>query len=73
MFLEKEFDAFAVKLSEEKLIDVVKKTWKKMGSKGHAAALELVGNMAEGSRDVILKALTEDDPAPTAPEDAGTA
>ncbi|KAJ3042033.1 hypothetical protein HDV00_008326 [Rhizophlyctis rosea] len=62
VFLEKEFDAFAPKVSEEKLIDVVKKTWKKMGDKGHKAALELVGSMAEGSREVILKALTEPEP-----------
>ncbi|KAJ3049326.1 hypothetical protein HK097_009677 [Rhizophlyctis rosea] len=69
VFLEKEFDAFAEKLSEEKLIDVVKKTWNKMGEKGHQAALELVGKMAQGSRDVILKALTEESPAPPAAGD----
>lgn len=41
VFLEHYFDAFAEKHSEEKIIDIVQKTWGKMSEKGHDAALKL--------------------------------
>lgn len=41
VFLEFYFDAFAAKHSEEKIIDIVQKTWGKMSDKGHEFALNL--------------------------------
>lgn len=41
VFLEFYFDAFAEKHSQEKIIDIVQKTWAKMSEKGHNAALKL--------------------------------
>ena len=41
VFLEFYFDAFAEKHSEEKIIDIVQKTWAKMSDKGHESALKL--------------------------------
>jgi hypothetical protein len=40
-FLEHEIDEFATKHSEEKLIDILQKTWRKMSPKGHEEALRL--------------------------------
>ncbi|MEO1889756.1 MAG: DUF4202 domain-containing protein [Cycloclasticus sp.] len=41
VFLNYYFDAFAGKHSEERIIDIVQKTWAKMSAKGHQAALAL--------------------------------
>ena len=50
--LEPEKDA----MGEEKLLDIVKKTWVKMSDKGHAAALEL--SLPDKPKALILKALS---------------
>lgn len=41
VFLDYYFEEFAEKHSEEKIIDILKKTWVKMSDKGHEAALKL--------------------------------
>lgn len=41
VFLEFYFEPFAAKHSDEKTIDIIQKTWKKMSKKGHEAALKL--------------------------------
>tara|TARA_R110000868_G_scaffold229339_5_gene482376 strand:- start:1561 stop:2145 length:585 start_codon:yes stop_codon:yes gene_type:complete len=41
VFLDYYFEEFAAKHSEEKIIDILKKTWIKMSDKGHEAALKL--------------------------------
>mgnify|MGYP001036748514 CR=1 FL=1 len=41
VFLDYYFDEFAEKHSDEKVIDILQKTWVKMSDKGHKAALEL--------------------------------
>lgn len=41
VFLQFYLDDFATKHSEEKLISIIKKTWVKMSSSGHKAALEI--------------------------------
>jgi hypothetical protein len=41
VFLEFYFEPFAQKYSEEKLIDILQKTWRKMSEEGHRAALQL--------------------------------
>ena len=56
VFLEFYFSKFSEKYSEEKLIEIVQKTWKKMSDKGHEAALEL--SLPESSLALITKALS---------------
>jgi len=56
VFLEFYFAKFSKKYSEEKLIDIVQKTWAKMSEKGHEAALEL--KLSESSLALIAKALS---------------
>jgi predicted transcriptional regulator len=56
VFLDFYFLKFSEKYSEEKLIDIVQKTWKKMSDKGHKAALEL--NLPASALALITKALS---------------
>jgi hypothetical protein len=55
VFLEFYFWDFAVKHSEEKVISILQKTWKKMSEDGQAAALKLP--LTEKATALILKAL----------------
>lgn len=41
VFLDYYFDEFAAKHEDEKIIDILKKTWVKMSDNGHAEALKL--------------------------------
>ncbi|MEX2581674.1 MAG: DUF4202 domain-containing protein [Gemmatimonadota bacterium] len=41
VFLEHYLDDFAREHQEEKIVDILRKTWAKMSERGHAAALEL--------------------------------
>ncbi len=41
VFLSYYFEAFAAKHTEQRIVDIVQKTWAKMSEKGHQAALEL--------------------------------
>ena len=41
VFLDYYFDEFAAKHSDEKVIDILQKTWVKMSEKGHKTALQL--------------------------------
>ena len=41
VFLDYYFEEFAAKHNDEKIIDILKKTWIKMSEKGHEAALKL--------------------------------
>jgi len=56
VFLEFYFEKFSEKYSEEKMIDILRKTWKKMSSKGQKAAMEL--QLSDHSQDLISKALS---------------
>ena len=55
VFLSYYFESFSEKYSEEKLIDILQKTWAKMSEKGHGAALKL--EFSEKSKQLISKAL----------------
>jgi hypothetical protein len=55
VFLEHYFPAFAEKHDEEKMIGIVRKTWKKMSDLGHSAALTL--QLPEELAAVVAKAL----------------
>lgn len=55
VFLENYFADFAQKHDEEKLIDILQKTWKKMSPDGHEAALGLA--LPAGAQEIVEKAL----------------
>ncbi|MGJ5643373.1 DUF4202 domain-containing protein [Formosa sp. S-31] len=55
VFLQYYFEDFASKHSDEKLIDIVKKTWNKMSETGHKKALEL--SYSDKSLNLIKQAL----------------
>lgn len=55
VFLQYYFSAFAKGHSEQKVISIVQKTWKKMSAKGHESALAL--EYSEHDKALILKAL----------------
>lgn len=56
VFLEHYFSAFAQKHEQQKLIEIVQKTWKKMSVQAQQTALTLT--FADADRAVIEKALT---------------
>jgi hypothetical protein len=55
VFLESYFADFAAKHDEEKVIGILRRTWKKMSPRGHAAALEL--QLSPEARQLVGKAL----------------
>ena len=57
VFLENELTEFLVKHKEEKVIEILQKTWGKMSSNGHQLALELVETLPSQARKIIGKAL----------------
>jgi len=56
VFLDYYFDEFAAKHTDEKIIDILKKTWVKMSDKGHAAALKIP--FSEKSLDLVKQAIS---------------
>lgn len=55
VFLQYYFEVFSLKQNDEKLLKILKKTWKKMSEKGHEAALKL--EYSERSLELVKKAL----------------
>ncbi|MDO5968662.1 DUF4202 domain-containing protein [Flavivirga aquimarina] len=55
VFLDYYFEEFAAKHPDEKVIDILQKTWKKMSAKGHEAALQL--NFSDKNLSLIKQAL----------------
>ena len=55
VFLEYYFEEFAEKHTDEKLIDILQKTWVKMYDKGHEAALKI--KFSEKSLSLVKQAL----------------
>jgi hypothetical protein len=56
VFLEFQFEDFHQKHDEEKLIHILRKTWKKMSEPGQQAALKL--HFSDASKAIIAKALS---------------
>lgn len=56
VFIRYYLEEFARKHDEEKLIDIIRKTWGKMSENGHKAALEIP--LSEAMRELVGKALT---------------
>ena len=57
VFLENYFADFAKDHDEEKLIRILRKTWKKMSERGHAAAMTI--QLGAREKELITKALAE--------------
>jgi hypothetical protein len=55
VFLEDYFTDFAAKHAEEKVIDIVRKTWAKMSKEGQAAALKLA--LQPAAQELLTRAL----------------
>ena len=55
VFLEYYFESFAEKYEEDKLLDILKKTWAKMSDQGHEAALKLP--LSSTSLSLVSKAV----------------
>ncbi|XMA12597.1 hypothetical protein WAI453_005388 [Rhynchosporium graminicola] len=55
VFLDDQFDAFEKGHDEEKIINILRKTWGKMSDIGHQLALQIP--VSESSKDLIGKAL----------------
>ena len=55
VFLNYYFDDFIAKHSDEKLVDIVQKTWGKMSEKSHEAALKL--DLSEKALSIVKTAL----------------
>ena len=58
-FLENEYEDFAAKHDEDKLVTILRKTWKKMSPQGHAVALRLAGQLSEDARALVVRAVDE--------------
>ncbi len=58
VFIEFYLEDFASKHDEEKLIDIIRKTWNKMSTKGHEAALKLP--LSAAMLALVTKALSPD-------------
>ncbi|MQA90884.1 MAG: DUF4202 family protein [Gemmatimonas sp.] len=57
VFLEHYFMDFAAKHDEEKIVDIVRKTWAKMSNRGQRAALEL--DLSPETKRLVARALRE--------------
>ena len=55
VFLEHYFEDFAKKHAEEKVIDILRKTWAKMSEKGQRAALTLA--LVPAAQELLTRAL----------------
>ncbi|MGB6153287.1 MAG: DUF4202 domain-containing protein [Pricia sp.] len=55
VFLEYYFEPFAAEHTDDKIIDILQKTWRKMSEKGHEAALDLP--LSEKSLALVSKAI----------------
>jgi hypothetical protein len=69
VFLENELAAFAAGHEDEKVVNIVARTWRKMSDRGRAEALKL--DLPPGARGLIAKALAQAPPAPLPPGGRG--
>jgi Domain of unknown function (DUF4202) len=57
VFLEYELEDFARQHPAEKVIDILRKTWRKMSPRGHAAAMQLSSSLSESIQHLLKSAL----------------
>jgi hypothetical protein len=58
-FLETEFDEFSRRHGDDKVVDIVRKTWRKMSPKGRTLALDLVGALPPDRAALVVRAAAE--------------
>ncbi|WP_024770397.1 DUF4202 domain-containing protein [Aquimarina macrocephali] len=58
VFLNFYYEDFLAKHTDQKIIDILQKTWRKMSEKGHESALQL--SYSEKALDLIKEALSKD-------------
>ncbi|WP_373056484.1 DUF4202 domain-containing protein [Zunongwangia sp. H14] len=56
VFLQHYFEDFAAKHEDEKIVDIIKKTWGKMSPEGHEAALKL--DLSNKTQSLVKQALS---------------
>jgi hypothetical protein len=57
VFLEYELADFLARHPEEKLVEILRKTWKKMSMRGHEAAVQILPSLSEAVRQLVGRAL----------------
>jgi hypothetical protein len=60
VFLENEFMPFAERHTDDKIVDIVAKTWVKMSDAGHAEAVAMLPALPERLQTLVLKAVKGD-------------
>ena len=55
MFLDDQFESFEKQHEEDKIVNIIRKTWGKMSERGHELALEIP--MSQRCKDLVQKAL----------------
>jgi hypothetical protein len=58
VFLEHYFAEFAQTQNDDKVVDILRKTWKKMSERAHDAALSLSRSLEERERRLVERALS---------------
>lgn len=58
VFLQQEFVPFAAKHEDDKIVDIVAKTWTKMSPAGHTAALGLLPRLPERLSGLVQRAVS---------------
>lgn len=59
VFLEHELEAFAAEHDDAKVVDIIRKTWAKMGEPGRRDALRLAPTLSPRSQELIARALAD--------------
>jgi|SRR5690625_715735 len=59
VFLEHDFEEFAAKQEDEKMISILRKTWRKMSARGQEVAAELAQKLPANLRDLVQRAVSE--------------
>ena len=57
VFFETEFADFSRKYEEDKMVDILRRTWVKMSEEGHRSALELAATLPADGRGLLERAL----------------
>lgn len=57
VFLQYQMTDFKKDKTEDMMVDIIRKTWKKMGDKGRAAALALAPSLPADELAMVQKAL----------------
>ncbi|MGM0576733.1 MAG: DUF4202 domain-containing protein [Myxococcota bacterium] len=59
VFLENDLAPFAERHDPDKVVDVLRKTWRKMTERGHRAALDLARSLPPDLRSLVERAVSE--------------